>query len=124
MFISETGMFHSACRCSWGEKVEWYGFKPKAHLTPAGEGQVDRSDRTALVNHSITFHVPDVLLYKAIKKAAAKYEGKTYILCVCDCVSFTAHVAEYVNLDVPYLNMTPYGLIQLLAWWNNYVAKT
>ena len=124
MIISETGMFHSACRCTAGEQVEWYGFKPKAHLTPAGAGMVDRSDRAALVNHSVSFDIPAVRLHKAVQKAAAKYASKTYVLCVCDCVSFTADVARNVGLYVPYLNVTPYGLIQLLAFWNTYAAKT
>jgi hypothetical protein len=49
MFISETGMFHSACRCTWGTVVEWYGFKPLKHRSPAGQGMVDRSDRSSFM---------------------------------------------------------------------------
>ena len=64
--ITETGMFHSACRCTIGTQVQWYGFKPKAHRKPAGAGMIDRSDRSAFVNHSITFEVDDHLLRSAI----------------------------------------------------------
>ena len=124
MIISETGMFHSAVRCTWGTTVEWYGFKPKTHSAPAGAGMVDRSDRSALVNHSITFAVTDALLRVAIDQVANAYAGKTYVVTMCDCVSFTAEVARQVGLGVPRVNITPYGLIQLLAFWNTYQSKT
>jgi hypothetical protein len=118
MFISETGMFHSACCCTWGNVVEWYGFKPQRHRSPAGQGFVDRSDRSAFINHSVKFDVKDVTLRAAIEKIAAKYANKTYAVTVCDCVSFTADVARAIGLKVPLVNITPYGFIQVLAFWN------
>ena len=57
-FISETGMFHSAC-CQ-GNIVGDDGFKPRKHRSPAGQGFVDRTDRSAFVNHSVSFDVNDV----------------------------------------------------------------
>jgi hypothetical protein len=124
MFISETGMFHSACRCDCGGRIEWYGFKPRRHRSPAGAGFVDRSDRSAFVNHSITFDVSGLSLRAAVDKVAHKYANKTYVLGVCDCVSFTADVARQVGLLVPLLNYTPYFFIQVLALWNSYESKT
>ena len=107
-FISETGMFHSACCCTWGNIVEWYGFKPRKHRSPAGQGFVDRTDRSAFVNHSVSFDVNDVTLRAAIRKVAGEYATKTYAVTVCDCVSFTADVARQVGLNVPLVNITPY----------------
>jgi len=123
-FISETGMFHSACRCTWATGVEWYGFKPRAHRRPAGEGMIDRTDRSTFTNHSITFTVNDALLRSAVASVAAVYSAKTYVLAVCDCVSFTAEVARRVHLRVPLVNISPYGFIQILALWNKYDSKT
>lgn len=123
-FISETGMFHSAVRGTWGKHVEWYGFKPKAHMTPAGAGFVDRSDRTKQINHSVTFHLSDGLLHAALKAATAKYHAKFYVVTVCDCVSYTADVARLIHLKVAKVNITPYGLIETLAAWNTHLSKT
>jgi hypothetical protein len=53
--ISETGMFYSACRCTYGGTVEWYGFAPIKKGSPAGPGAVHRDARDALINHSISF---------------------------------------------------------------------
>ena len=121
-FISETGMFHSACRCEWGDRAEWYGFKPKAHLSPAGPGFVDRSDRSTFVNHSVAFPVDDALLTSAIAAAVGKYATRTYVVTVCDCVSFTADVARLVRLRVPLVNMTPYGFLKFVALYNPHGA--
>jgi len=123
MFITETGMFHSACRATWGNVVEWYGFKPKQHQTPVGEGMVDRSDRSSMLKHYITFDIYDLLLRTALKKVADAYATKIYALTVCDCVSFTADVAREVGLRVPLVNFTPYGFIQVLGFWNSYREK-
>jgi hypothetical protein len=120
MFISETGMFHSACRCTSPSMVEWYGFKPKKHLAPAGPGFVDRSDRSAFINHSVTFDVNDATLRAVISKVARQYATKTYAVTVRDCVSFSADVARQVGLRVPLVNMTPYGFIKVLAFWNRH----
>lgn len=122
--ISETGMFHSACRCTWGDVVEWYGFKPQAHMTPAGKGMVDRKDRTPSINHTISFEVDGALLRSAIESVAQKYADKTYVVTVVDCVSFSADVARQCNLRLPRVNLTPYGLILALAMWNSYESKT
>ena len=124
MFVSETGMFHCACRCTWAARVEWYGFQPRQHRAPAGAGKVDRSDRTASVNHTLTFAVADALLQTAIAKVARDYAPKTYIVTVCDCVSFTADVARAVGLRVPAINITPFGFLAALALWNPHLSKT
>ncbi len=122
-FITENGMFHSAARCTFPDGVEWYGFKPMAHRTPAGAGQVDRSDRSALLKHYVSFDVADAVLRAAVKKVAAAYAPKTYVLSMCDCVSFTAEIAREVGLKVPLVNFTPYGFNEVLAFWNTYKSK-
>lgn len=122
--ISETGMFHSACRCTWGDVVEWYGFKPQTNMAPAGKGMVDRKDRTASINHTISFTVEGALLRAAVEHVAQKYADKTYVVTVVDCVSFTADVARRCGLRVPRVNFTPYGLILTLALWNSYESMT
>jgi hypothetical protein len=121
--ISETGMFHSACRCTWGSTIEWYGFKPRKHLAPAGEGYVDRSDRSMFVNHSVAFQVDDPLLREAIRAVVPQYANKKYVVTVCDCVSFSADVARHARLRVPRVNITPYGFIATLAFWNAHTDK-
>lgn len=123
MFITETGMFHSACRCTWANSVEWYGFKPWKHRTPAGKGMVDRSDRSTFVKHSITFEVSDTVLRAAVDKVSLAYATKTYVVTVYDCVSFTADIARQAQLKVPLVNITPYGFILALALWNKYKSK-
>jgi hypothetical protein len=120
--ISETGMFHIACRTKIGPSVHWYGFKPKKHLSAVGQGFVDTSDRSALVNHSITFNVSEPILRGAIKTVTAQYANKEYILGVRDCVSFGADVARYCQLLVPHLNLSPYGFIEILGFWNTPVS--
>lgn len=122
--ISETGMFHSACRCTFGTSVQWYGFKPKAHRSPKGPGFVDRSDRTSSINHTITFEVDDALLRSAISAAVGMYDDTEYTVGVRDCVSFSADLARKARLRVPSVNISPYGFIQTLALWNEYVSKT
>lgn len=123
-FITETGMFHSAARCTWGSQVEWYGFKPKTHRAPAGAGMVDRSDRSTMINHAITYDVDGNLLRRAVAKVAADYASETYVLLACDCVSFTADIAREMNLRVPLLNYTPYGFMKVLAFWNTPASST
>ena len=122
-FITETGMFHSACSCDWGTGVEWYGFQPLKHRAPAGAGKVDRSDRSSFVKHFVTFEIGDALLRTAIAKVSSDYAMKTYIVMLRDCVSFTADVARQVNLVVPPVNMTPYGFLQILALRNAFQFK-
>jgi hypothetical protein len=121
--ISETGMFHSACHCTFANptRSEWYGFLPKVHRRPVSDGQVDRADRTSNINHYVLFDIADVTLDRAIRQTVAAYSEKDYILGVCDCVSFSADLAWRCNLKVPVLNMTPYGFIKVLAWKNAYV---
>lgn len=85
---------------------------------------VDRSARTAFINHSLTFDVNDALLRSAIARVVADYAGKTYVVAVCDCVSFTADIARQCHLRVPAVNISPYGFIQTLALWNTYKSKT
>ncbi len=118
MFISEIGMFHSAIRCTWGNRVEWYGFKPLKHRAPISPGMIDRSDRSAFLNYSVKFTINDNTLRNAVADVTGRYASKQYILSVCDCVSFTAEVARQVRLRVPALNFTPYGFIKVLGFWN------
>jgi hypothetical protein len=122
--ITETGMFHVACRCDWQGRVEWYGFKPVRHRVPVSPGFVDTSDRSALLNHHITFEVPDSLLSFSVEKAKKSYKDETYILAVKDCVSFSADIARGAGLGVPAVNLTPYGFIPTLALWNKYLDRS
>ncbi|WP_435018102.1 hypothetical protein TA3x_000047 [Tundrisphaera sp. TA3] len=118
MLFSETGMFHSGVRCTWGSVVEWYGFLPERHRSPAGRGKVDRSDRSALINHSARFRIDDLVLRKAVDATAADYATKTYVVTVVDCVSFTADVARKAGLKVPLVNFTPYGFLKTVESLN------
>ncbi len=120
--ISETGMFHSACRCRWDDHIEWYGFKPIAHRSPEGPGFVDRSDRTVSMNHFISFDVDGDVLRAAVLRVSATYAQATYCVLVKDCVSFSADVARAVGLRVPLVNISPAGFIAILAVWNSYTA--
>ena len=124
MFTSETGMFHSACRATFGASVQWYGFKPREHRSPKGPGMVDKSDRSAFINHSLKFEISDAILQGAVARVAAGYANKTYIVTVCDCVSFTADVARQCHMRVPAVNISPYGFLQTLALWNMYKSKS
>lgn len=121
--ISETGMFHSAARCTYGAIVEWYGFQPSKARNPIAPGLVQTTSRAAYVNHLIAFDVPDARLRTAIADVCRQYETAQYILGVRDCVSFTADVARGVGLAVPMVNMTPWGLIQILRV-NSYKTLT
>jgi hypothetical protein len=121
--ITETGMFHSACRCTYGNTVEWYGFAPVRKGSPLGPGAVHRDARDKLIKHSISFDFSESFLRNAINTAVQKYATKTYIVSVVDCVSFSADVARNVGLAVPLVNITPYGLIQILRV-NSYTKLT
>jgi hypothetical protein len=122
-FITETGMFHVACRCEIKGRVEWYGFKPKKSMVPAYTGYIDTSDRTALINHWITFGIADSVLQSAITSVRASYNGDLYVLGVKDCVSFAADMARKAGLNVPLVNMTPYGFIKILDFHNKAVES-
>jgi hypothetical protein len=124
LIISETGMFHSACRCTWGTKVQWFGFKPIEHRRPAGKGFVDTSDRTSQINHQISFTVNDTALLLAVDTVSKQYDGAEYILGVRDCVSFSADLAWNAGLTVAHVNMTPYGFILYLAARNEYLQRS
>ncbi|MCA9063608.1 MAG: hypothetical protein KDA96_11130 [Planctomycetaceae bacterium] len=121
--ISETGMFHSACCCTYSEPSteSWYGFLPAVHRRPVSKGKVDFADRSDKINHYITFEVNEGRLKKAVKATVAEYAEKDYILMVSDCVSFSADLARRCRLKVPRVNMTPYGFIEVLSWWNDYI---
>jgi len=119
--ISETGMFHSACLFDYGTtRREWYGFHPKSHGRPAGEGEVDRTDRTGFINHYIRFNMSASRLDASARMITQKYGSATYVLGVKDCVSMSADVIRECGLRVPLVNMTPYGLIQILRFYNKY----
>jgi hypothetical protein len=121
--ITETGMFHAACACSWGESVEWYGFKPREHRRPAGRGFVDRSDRKAFTNHYITFDVDDESLRVGANTIKVRYDSSYYVVAVHDCVSFAADLAREAGLLVPRVNISPYGFLEILGVWNRYTSK-
>lgn len=121
MIISETGMFHSACRCTFQSGVQWYGFQPAKARTPVSRGRVDRSDRTSYINHLVEFEISASRLRRAVSNVAAEYRHKNYILGVCDCVSFSADVARQSGLRVPRVNMTPWGFIKWLSVQNEHV---
>ena len=118
MIISETGMFHSACRCTFPASQEWYGFKPVAHRSPYRKGFVDRENRSPSINHFAVFQVPDLRLRSALDAVNRQYADRTYALGVCDCVSYTADIARAAGLRVPLLNITPYGFLATLVFWN------
>lgn len=121
--ISETGMFHSACLFDYGrDKREWYGFHPRSKGRPAGQGEIDRTDRRSFVNHYISFDVSEASLNAAVRRIETKYGSATYVLGVKDCVSLSADVAHECGLRVPYWNVTPYGLVQILRLYNEYTA--
>ena len=121
--ISETGMFHSACEVTIGGAVDWYGFQPASARNPVSAGKVDRSNRSAYINHFAIFTVSDGVLRYAIDKAAADYASKNYILGVVDCVSFTADVARNCGMGVPLVNLSPYGFLQTLMFHNTYTSS-
>ena len=119
--ISETGMFHSVARCTYGSMVEWYGFAPVTKSAPLGAGAVHREVRSHLINHLIEFEVQESLLRFAVTTVSAKYRNATYAVLAKDCVSFTADICRRVGLRVPRVNYSPWGLIQILRA-NPYVA--
>ena len=112
--ISETGMFHSLCRCTYGSKIEWYGFAPIKKGSPHGPGAVHREARPNLINPYISFEIQEPVLRRAIALVSKKYADATYTVTVKDCVSFSADVARAVGLAVPLVNISPWGLIQIL----------
>ena len=123
--ISVTGAVpHSACFFDFADvqrEDNWRGFGPAAHRSPAGQGKVFTDDETSRINHSIIFEVPDPILVQSCNKVSSQYKDKYYVLGICDCVSFSSDVARECGLGVPLINMTPYGLIQILRVWNDYV---
>ncbi len=139
LFITETGMLHSACRVTFGTFTsleesasdlvygvapKWYGFKPCTNLAPIGKGKVDNSDRSSFINHSIKFSISDRVIKPVIDNVASEFANATYVVGITDCVTFTAEVARRCGLGVPLLNFTPYGFLQILAVHNSYVSKT
>lgn len=123
--ISVTGAVpHSACKLVFDDlkyKDDWLGFGPSAHRSPATKvGTVFHDDETYRINHGITIKVTDTVLSKAGEKTARRYATGPYIVGVRDCVSFSADLIRACELNVPLVNMTPYGLILILAVWNKY----
>ncbi len=121
--ISETGMFHSACEVTIKSSVKWYGFKPATSMSPYSDGKIDTSDRSALINHYISFEVTDTILERAVQNTVAQYATKDYILGVVDCVSFSADLGRRCGLSMPLVNMTPYGFIEILKLSNTYTES-
>ena len=116
--ITETGMFHSAARATIKGRTTWYGFKPKTHSSPVGAGFVDNSDRTKDIKYWASWDIDDVVLQAAVDKESKAYATSVYIVTVQDCVSFTANVCRDCKMYVPDMNVTPYGFLQLLKFWN------
>lgn len=129
--ISVTGAIpHSACYFDYAKATYadgWMGFAPAAHHSPgwpkATPGKVYTDSEDHRINHGVIFDVPDAVLLHAAGTVFEQYKAKGYKLGVCDCVSFSADVARQCGLGVPLVNMTPYGLIQILAFWNTYSEK-
>ena len=113
-------MFHSALCANFGGDDEWYGYAPIKHRSTRGPGSVHRDDRSAFINHEITFIVDDTVLRSGIDRACVEYRGTTYTVTIHDCVSFTAQVARNIGLSVTRGNLTPYGFILSLAAYNSY----
>ncbi|SIO35626.1 hypothetical protein SAMN05444166_4051 [Singulisphaera sp. GP187] len=123
--ISVTGAVpHSACKLEFNDikyKDDWLGFGPSTHRSPATRvGKVFHDDESYRMNHGIRIHVTDTVLAKAGEKVARQYSTGSYVVCVRDCVSFSADLIRACRLNVPLVNMTPYGLILILAVWNKY----
>lgn len=118
--ISETGMFHSACEVTTGQGVNWYGFLPAVKSSPHAKGKIDRADRSHLINHFVTFSITDTVLDAAVARVIGDYADVNYTVLVKDCVSFSADLGRYCGLTMPPVNMTPYGLIQILKVYNDY----
>src|SRR4051812_42675030 len=117
---------HSACFFDYeaaDQKDGWLGFGPATHRRPVSSGKVFTDDETYRLNHGISFEVIDTVMSEAADKARKQYSSGPYVRGTRDCVSFSADVARLCNLNVPLINMTPYGLIQILAVWNDYVKK-
>jgi hypothetical protein len=117
---------HSACFFDYDSGSEndgWLGFGPATHRRPVSSGKIFTDDETYRLNHGIIFDVVDTVMSQAADQASEDYSSGPYILGVRDCVSFSSDVARYCNLNVPLINMTPYGLIQILAVWNVFVKK-
>jgi hypothetical protein len=76
------------------------------------------------MNHSIAFDVNEAILRAAIKKVTAQYANKEYILGIRDCVSFGADVARQCHLSVPSMNLSPYGFLECLGFWNTPTSVT
>lgn len=127
--ISVTGAIpHSACFFDYTDikyADGWLGFAPAKHRSPgwpkATPGKVFTDSEEYRLNHGIIFEVPDSWMARAHKSVAEQYQTKDYKLGVCDCVSLSADVARECGLGVPLVNFTPYGLIVILAVWNQYV---
>lgn len=121
--ITETGMFHSACKATVGGTSNWYGFKPRAHGRPMGPGFVDTSDRTAEEKYWATFSIDDVVLSRAIARVVPAYAHAYYTVTVQDCVSFTAAIARAAGMTLPDANITPYGFLEFLCLYNTPTAR-
>jgi hypothetical protein len=126
--ISVTGAVpHSACYFDYDGSFApkaWLGFGPSKHRSPATtHGKVFTDDESYRENHGIIFRVNDTVMHAAAEKAVEKYSTGPYVVTVRDCVSFSADVARWCNLNVPVINMTPYGLILILAVWNDYEKR-
>lgn len=119
MIISETGMFHSACRFTFSDSVQWRGFQPARRRNPVSPGKVERVDRTQYINHFVRISVNEAVLRRAMNAVTTEYSSKEYVLGGVDCVSFSADVARECRLRVPRVNMSPYGFIRMLTVWND-----
>lgn len=126
--ISVTGAVpHCACHFDYTDikyKDSWLGFMPSKRRRPyTSHGTPDTESEAHRINHGIIFEVADTVMAKAAKQVGEQYSSGPYILGVRDCVSLAADVACRCGLGVPAINMTPFGLIQILAVWNQYVRK-
>ncbi len=146
--INESGVPpHSTCLFEWGDahpkRLKWYGYfptnvslLPSVHKLPlvrdlplvpylarhvedlAVKGRVETEDRTQYITSYVRFEVLDSSLRLSEIMMDTDWRGCTYVIGVRDCVSMAAAVAKKCGLYVPFMNMTPTGLVEFLNLYN------
>jgi hypothetical protein len=118
MIVATTGVPHSAVFIDYKDikyRDKWISFEPGSHFT---NGRV--VEWSFEVENAITFDIPDTVVARAEKNVVADYADSFYFIGVRDCVSFSADFARYCNLMTTTANMTPYGFILGLSYYNDY----
>ena len=129
--ITVTGAIpHTACYIDY-EGMDyadrWLGFGPSEHHRSGWPssvmGKIFDDDESYRMNHGIVFDRPDTQIARAVAKVCTKYATARYQVGHVDCVSCMADLARYCGLEVPFLNMTPFGFIRILGFWNTCVKQ-